>query len=385
MLCEKAQCTGCLACYNACAFHAIQLKKDDLGVVYPQIDAELCRKCGKCAAACPVLHPPKAGRSLEAIALYTKNEKDRKTCASGGVATTLYREVLRNGGVAFGTGFAIDGMPCLKVIETEEDLEKAKGSKYVYAFPGLIYREVELQLKTGKQCLFVGTPCQVAGLRSFLKKEWDNLLAIDLICHGTPPQDYLKEHLQSKSKGKAVAGVKFRGEQGFWLLAQTETGTPAYSKKFDEDIYFISFLRGLTYREICYSCPYACEKRVGDITIGDFWGIASDAMHGYKGRISAALPNTEKGKAFLQECKSSFEYETRTVEEAIKGNAQLRQPTIPHTQRDVFTSVYQETGSFERAIDATVITRLVKKACIRNRILWLPRWVKHKLLKKGKR
>ena len=383
MLCEKTQCTGCLACYNACAFHAIQLYKDDLGCIYPQIDEKLCRNCGRCAGVCPILQPPTRQYPLEAKALYTKDESDRKTCASGGVATTLYRAVLKKGGAVFGTGFDENGMPGLTHVKAESDLEKAKGSKYVYAFPNMIYYEVEMQLKKGKQCLFIGTPCQVAGLKAFLKKEWDSLVTIDLICHGTPPQEYLQQHLHSKTNGKSFVSVKFRGAQGFLLLARDEMGNSVYSKNFEEDEYFISFLQSLTYRENCYTCTFACEERVGDLTIGDFWGIAKDAMNGYKGRISVALLNTEKGRTFLQENEDLFIMETRTVEEAITGNGQLRHPAKPHSKRDVFTQVYQQTGDFQKAVDAAGITDTVKKACVKNRILKIPRWIKHKLLKKG--
>ena len=381
-LCDKKECTSCMACYNACSFNAIKINTDSLGTLIPVIDRQQCKKCGKCVSVCPVVHEPEKHEANEAIALYTKNSEDKKTCASGGVATSLSRKIIQSGGVVFGTGFSNEGTPVYKKAEAEEQLEEFKGSKYVYCFPGKIYCEVKQELKSGKLCLFIGTPCHVAGLKGYLGKEYENLITIDLICHGTPPYIYLKEYInQLGISEKSISKVSFRGEKDFFIVIYNKEGKELYSKKIDEDVYFLSFMEGLIYRDICRKCSYAKKERISDITIGDFWGIPKNALNGYKGKISVALPNTEKGINILEEYKDCFYTEKHSLEEAVSGNPQLNRPSLVHADTDLFKNEYMRTGNFSKSINATSIKKEVSKNIIMNKCLKIPRIIKHLMFK----
>ena len=351
-----------MACYNACSFDAIKIITDSLGSLIPFIDKQQCKQCGKCVSVCPVINSPELHEAKEAIALYTKNSEDKKTCASGGVATSLARKIIQAGGVVFGTGFSDEGMPVYKKAEVEEQLEEFKGSKYVYCFPSKIYCEIKQELKSGKPCLFVGTPCHVAGLKGYLGQEYENLITIDLICHGTPPYIYLKQYInQLGISEKSISKVSFRGENDFFLVVYNKELKKVYSKKLDEDVYFHSFMNGMILRDICRKCNYTKKERVSDITIGDFWGISKNALNGYKGKISVALPNTEKGIDFLAKHADCFCMEKRNLEEAVSGNAQLIRPSLVHVDTDLFRQEYIRTGDFIKSINATSIKKEVTK------------------------
>ncbi len=365
MLCDSEKCTGCAACYNVCSFDAISMSEDDLGAVKPVIDLNKCKECGLCKKVCPVILNNKKNKPIKCYAAYTKNEKDVKTVTSGGVATAFGRYVLSENGVVYGTEF--DQTAKFSRAEDVEMLEKFKGSKYVYIFPDKIYQAVKNDLKNGRTCLFVGTPCQIDGLKSFLRKEYENLITVDLICHGTPPFKYLKEHLMAFD-GK-YKKVSFRGEKEFKLICSDEIGTILFEKPHHLDEYYVSFLEALTYRENCYVCSYAKPERVSDLTIGDFWGLDNNALNGYKGKKSVVLINTERGKAFFDKASELLVFEERDVHEAIRGNAQLRNPSNPHRKREIFKCEYKKSG-FKISMRKSGISFCVLmnriKFCIKN-------------------
>ena len=170
-LADSDKCTGCMACYNSCVQNAINLKVDVLGRLHPSINESLCISCKMCVRSCPVLKKTIFLYPKQAIAAYTKNKNDRNTCSSGGIATSLGRSVIAQGGCVFGAGFSSSGECVMKKAETQEQLEEFKGSKYIFCNAQLIYRDVKKAAETGNLCLFVGTPCQVDGLNSFLKKD----------------------------------------------------------------------------------------------------------------------------------------------------------------------------------------------------------------------
>lgn len=372
-LCSYELCSGCMACFNACAFDAIEVKEDSLGMLRPYIRDDLCRNCGRCTQVCPGVTEIKGEKPSIALALYTNNLEDRRTCSSGGVATTLSRTVIDNGGCVFGAGYD-KGNVLFKKATTQDELEEFKGSKYVFSNPGLIYREVEKELKAGKFCMFIGTPCQVDGLKHYLGKAYDNLITIDLICHGTPPYKYLEEHMKSIVNDVTNIIPKFRGEDEMRLkLVMCDNNNVCYVKRYDEDIYFHAFLNGIIHREPCYKCRYANIDRVSDITIGDFWGLDKNALGGYDGRISVALLNTQAGKEFFHINEGLFSVEVRKVEEAVSGNAQLRKPSVQHKNRKVFCDEYIKSGSFIKAASKSGIIKEVKHNIIWNRIMFVPR------------
>ena len=378
-LCDQKDCTGCMACYNACHFGAIKLITDPMGRIVPEIQQDKCKECGLCQKTCPALNPVIKRTSRTAYAAYTNNAGDRRTCASGGIATTFSRYFIENGNVVFGSAFGNDNQLQVVKVTSQDGLEELKGSKYVYSFPGYSYIQVKECLSEGNKCLFIGTPCQIAGLKAFLKGKDEGLLTIDLICHGTPPMAYLNEHIKELGLPANVR-MAFRGEKGFNLCAYDDQGREIFSKPHEEDTYFYSFLKSLSYREPCYSCQYACPERVSDITIGDFWGLGDDALNGYKGRKSVILINTDKGRDYFEKIADRITYEERELQEAVNGNAQLRKPSCVPADRAVFKKVYVEKG-FEDAVKATSVYKTIRKYRIKNFIFHYPKMIKKKLRK----
>lgn len=378
MLCNKEKCTGCLACYNICPKNAIDLIEDNQGMERPQINNNKCIKCGLCEQVCPEIHEVKKQKPLYTIALYTKNKFDQSTCASGGVATTFYKYFWKFGGKVFGVG--VNGIkPILKEAKTKDDLESFKGSKYVYASPQNIYRIIKTRLIEGYECIFIGTPCQVAGLKSFLQKEYSNLYLIDLVCHGTPPFSVFEKYLKVLLKDNKVSKYSFRcgNRSGLRLEAEEEI---LYDKVTDEDYYYYAFIKGALHREICYNCKYAECNRVSDITIGDFWGLDEEALNRYRGNKSLMLINTEKGEKIFEYVKENFVYEYRTLDEAIKGNAQLSRPSKRDKSRDKFLEEYIKSGDMMSSIKKCGIEKAVKRNRIRNKVLYFPRKIKYFIL-----
>lgn len=370
-LCKKEECLSCGACFAACEYDAIEMKYDELGVYYPDIKADKCVNCKQCKLVCPINTGFDLSTPLECYAAYTKEKEDVKTVSSGGVATAFGKHIVSKCGVVFGVDKKFPFSFCSA--QSADEVNRFKGSKYVQVFPRKIYKEVKKELLRAKTCLFVGTPCQVAGLKSFLGNNCDGLITVDLICHGTSSLSYLQEWLESKVSDK-IDSVSFRDEEGYKLIAKNGEQI-LYRKASSEDVYFCAFLTGLTLRENCYTCPFARLERVSDITIGDFWGLDKSALNGYAGKRSLILVNTEKGRIFFDEAKSLLNWEKRALEEALSKNDQLSFPTKPHSKRDDFKKAYIPNG-FCEACKVSGIQRKVKKAHMENILFKIPRVMK---------
>lgn len=378
-ICDSKKCTACCGCLNICPKGAISMTPDELGRTVAFIDKEKCINCGLCKKVCPVNSEIKGNYPHECYAAWSNNEKFQKSCASGGISTGFAEAVLENLGVVYGTVF--DGTDLVfDKAESLADVEKFKGSKYVQANAGLIYKDVKASLNDSKEVMFCGTPCQVAGLKSYLGKEHNNLLTVDLICHGTPPITYLKEHIKSIMDSN-VSNVTFRGEKDF-SLTLFKNEKVIYSKKSQLDAYFTAFLEGIIFRENCYDCPYAKEERVSDITIGDFWELNKKEMKNqHNGRISVVLINTPNGQAFWDKVKDKFTFEERPVEEAIAGNGQLRRPSKRHDDRNKFCADYKLKG-FTKAVKTKSVTEIMKRYKRTQNVLKVKRLIK-KLISRG--
>ncbi|WP_455621547.1 Coenzyme F420 hydrogenase/dehydrogenase, beta subunit C-terminal domain [Parabacteroides sp.] len=379
-LCNSSTCTSCSACKAACNVDAIAMVEDGLSVRVPHVDKEKCRSCGACMKACPIIFAPVLSEPIEAIALYTKNVEDCNTCSSGGAATALSRYVLRRGGVVFGA--TLYGMPARFIaVELEEQLDMLKGSKYVFVSSDGIYPQVLLHLRAGRECLFIGLPCNVAGLKTYIGKDYPNLTTVDLVCHGAPPTEYLMKHLMNKIDIQHVSCIEFRGRRDFYLTALDNDGVVLYSVNQQEDEYFTAFMRGYSYRPACYSCRFAGKNRISDITVGDYWGIGDDALSEYKGKISLALLNSAHGVELFNSIKKDVIWEKRTVEEAVAGNKQLRQPTHYSLQSKLFREEYLMSGDFAKAIKAAGVNKIVWKNKLRRYILAFPRFIRDTICK----
>lgn len=352
-ICSKKNCTGCSACYNACPKNAIEMKEDKFGIIYPVINKEKCIDCGLCSKTCPQINPVEFSEPIAAYAMFQKDSDIRSKSTSGAAATTFYMKVLDNNGVIYGANNICNGEFKFIRITDKNELYKVKGSKYVQCYIGDCYAQAKQDLIDGKQVLFIGTPCQIAGLRCFLRKEYENLITVDLICHGVPTQKMLREELELHIDDcNKISKVTFRENE--YAMKIYEGDKCIYTGRNDENYYFYRFLNGMIYRENCYTCRYAKKERVSDITIGDFWGLKSESKEfsdDSKG-ISVVMPNTEKGKNFVGACLNNFVYEERSVEEAVQGNTQLRHPAPRHEKFNTFMELYEKYG-YEKACKKT--------------------------------
>lgn len=365
-ICAIEKCTGCFACMNICPHGAISRREDDLGKTIPVIDNSKCVECGLCQKTCPQNSPSHKSRPYKCYAVWTKNSEDKKTSSSGGVGAGFARYVLKDGGVVFGTAFN-DDMELLHMsAQTLEEARKFRGSKYVSSYTVMTFKEAREYLDSGRLVMYAGTPCQIDGLKSLLRKDYKNLITVDLICHGTPPIKYLKEYAKEVC-GEMPDNASFRGKYDFKLTFY-KNGRIKYKQDSGGDLYFTAFLEALTYRDNCYACPYAKPERCSDITIGDFWGLdRSTLKSSYTGRISVMLINTEHGAEFFDKAKDEFIFEERSVEEAIKGNGNLQSPSKRHPDRDIFAENYKKYG-FCEASKTPLIKKSVKEYKAKNNI-----------------
>lgn len=347
MLCDKVKCTGCFACYNICPSNAIEMIEDENGCIYPKINEDKCVKCGLCKRTCPSIVKVKGCNEQKCYAMYSRNKKIRENSTSGGIATTFSEHVIKNGGVVYGAGYTKDCNVQHIRVDNLNGLRNLQGSKYVHSYIRDIYKYVKKDLSDTDKCvLFIGTPCQIAGLKNFLGKEYDNLLVIDIICHGVPSQRYLKEEVKRINNGIIdVDRVNFResNQYGFYIIKNNKI---IYDKNMEQSPYCDAFMNALSLRENCYNCDYARPSRISDITIGDFWGLSekskffSDRCKG----VSTVIVSTKKGQEFIQRQKESFCIEDRPYEESVNGNSQLRNPTQENKNTKRFREEYPRYG-----------------------------------------
>ncbi len=335
-ICPEERCTGCGACQSACPADCINLALNRAGDRVAVIDESRCTRCGKCSRICPVLHPPVLRESRTALAAYAVEAQVRQSSASGGAAAVLARQVVESGGCAYGAAFTAPTTVKLVRVDAPAQLSRLQGSKYVHAATGSAYRKVQSDLKAGRQVLFTGTPCQVAGLYAYLGSDPPRLTTCDLVCHGVPEADTLNAYLQTELNPAAIARLTFRDGDGWVMKAYGRDGGVLRRMDLKNSLYYNGFMEGYLYRTGCYTCPYATEKRVADLTLGDFWGIGEEtpypnAAAELKKGLSLILVHTDKGQALLNACAPALVTTVRTPAEAVKKIISCATPpqTVP--------------------------------------------------------
>ena len=340
-------CTGCLACVQACPKKVIRMGKDGEGFYVPQIEKSQCLHCNLCERTCPQLTPVAQHTCLAAYAARCLDDLLLSRSASGGLFAALARHTLSGGGVVFGARMDAEGIVQTVGIAREADLPPLQGSKYVQSYTGTAYREAAAALHAGKRVLFSGTPCQIAGLYGYLGQDDPNLITMDIVCHGVPSQDLYTKYRAwlEKQKGRPLVGWDFRcKERDNWGMNEklTFTGRKQYIRS-SLNPYTRAFMLGYTYRESCYRCRYACDKRVSDMTVGDYWGIEKvhPAFYSPKG-VSLLLVNTPKGKSIMDTLSASVALLPSRLRDMQKLNGNLVQPTNRPPQREeIYHHLYQ--------------------------------------------
>lgn len=382
---NKKDCCGCGACVQKCPKQCILLQEDNEGFLYPHVDVDTCIDCGMCEKVCPVLNPYDPRRPHQVLAAINKNEKIRMESSSGGIFTLLAEKVINEGGVVFGARFDDEWQVTLDYTETIEGLSAFRGSKYVQARTGETYKQCEQFLKDGCSVLFTGTPCQIAGLHHFLRKQYDNLTTCDFVCHGVPSPKVWRMYLTEVIKGanRAIKDVQFRNKDNGWkafnfkMSYDAGSKTTTLSSPYAENLYMRAFLRDMILRPSCYNCQAKQSRSMSDITIADYWGVqhTHPEMDDDKG-TGLVLINSQKGMEYFDDIRvKSIEVD---YDEAVVYNSAIVSSVSPHTNRDRFFYELASTPNLNHLIlDCTEPSRKQRIKAF----LSLPKRVVRKLMK----
>lgn len=365
---EKSDCVGCEACVQRCPKQCIVMKEDAEGFLYPQIDIEKCIDCGLCERVCPVINQGEPRKPLVAYAAKNQDESVRLSSSSGGVFTALAEQVIAQGGVVFGARFDESWNVVHDYVETIEGLSAFRGAKYVQSRIGQSFLRAETFLKQGRMVLFSGLPCQITGLKKFLRKDYDNLITVDLFCHGVPSpmvwERFLEEeiatpHTQLKSISfrDKVSGWK---NYSFFYSQEDANGVQLHRMPFAKNLFMRGFLADLYLRPSCYHCPAKQFKSGSDLTIGDYWGVklAHPELDDDKG-VSAVLVNTDRGVKILQTVQHISLYAS-TFENVVKCNPALMKSAQEPAKRPLFFELLNQYKVSEIVVKLTHISFLCK-------------------------
>lgn len=379
------------------------MQADEEGFLYPEVDSATCIDCGLCEKVCPIYNNKVSPRKpIETLAAKNRDEEVRRTSSSGGVFTLLAERTIKRGGVVFGARFDENWSVEHGYAETMEAVAAFRGSKYLQSRMGESYKQAEQFLKHGREVLFSGTPCQIAGLRSFLRKDYENLLLVDFVCHGVPSPLVFKKYLEEEKRqfarkggkfsfalpskhsltgrdshsasGVSVEAVSFRDKRLGWkkysfalslskASAAGEKNTVSLSKCFQENTFMGAFLQNLILRPSCYACPAKGGRSGSDITLGDFWGIEKFLPDFDDDRgVSLVMAQSPKGGEALAE----LEMDCRTVDyaEAISGNASAEQSVSVPANRSYFFHEFKKRGfacAFRMTTSPKLICRLLRR------------------------
>lgn len=342
-------CCGCSACASVCPKNAIRMVADNEGFLQPVIDENKCVSCGLCERSCPALSSTELlWGSINPRVFAGWHKQDRGSCSSGGIFSALARNTIEKGGIVFGATLD-ENFNCKHIaVERLEDLDKLRGSKYIQSSIGDTFSFAKEYLKKDRLVLFSGTPCQIAGLKAFLKKDYANLLTVDLACHGVPSNTTFKSYLnklqRAKKSLKPVKKFSFRLPDGWGKTSRIQTQNGSWKTLYGVDaLYMSAFDKNALFRKSCYTCQYTKIPRIGDISLADFWGIGQVGVpfkHDVMKGVSLVLANTPKGVDAIEKIGEDSFIEERTLKEALANNHNLRAPSEKFGQRDAVISAF---------------------------------------------
>ncbi len=366
---SETNCSSCGACANVCRKDAITMQLDANGFYRPVVDSEKCVQCGMCEKNCPWINAvknPNTSRDVPwTIAAYVKDESIRMESSSGGIFSILAEKFLDEGGVVVGVAQLSSIEFGHIIVENKADLAKLRGSKYVQADVGTIYKKVHSLLNAGQKVLFSGTPCQVAALYAVLGRNAASvdLTTIDLVCHGTPSVKVFEKYVAEIEKGKSVQvlSTRFRDKRKGWrlfsmtsLLKKKSGDYFEISETLHKNKFMRVFLQNICLNTSCSDCKYGKLPRVADVTLGDYWNIAqAHPKIDNDSGISVVLLNTEHGKALFDTVIDDVVFCESAVDKAIARNRCIVSSYKPHPKRSEFFA----------HLDEYTIDELIKKYC----------------------
>lgn len=362
---DKHNCCGCSACASACPKHCITMQSDNEGFLYPTVDIDKCIDCHLCERICPCINSEQSQNPIVSFGAKSNDDSIRRQSSSGGIFTAIAEGVICKGGVVFGASFDNEWKVVHTYTETTDGIAAFRGSKYVQSSIGDSYKQVLVFLKAGREVLFSGTPCQVAGLKRFLQKDYDNLLTIEVVCHGVPSPKIWREYLSTlrlKNIGSISHKDKTTGWRGYSFTIKDVNQKVVFTEKATENKYMMGFIRNFTLRPSCFSCPAKAGRSHADITLADYWGIEHllPELDDNKG-TSFICVNTTKGLALInnlniQKIRADFQKTT-------PYNSCIVESTIEPVDRKQFWKEYEVHG-----IDALlslkkqgIIKRIIKR------------------------
>lgn len=318
---DNSLCCGCTACVAACPVQCITMKRDIEGFDYPFANPDLCIGCGKCESVCPILSPDALPMGTGMLKTWAaRSDADEAGSSSGGIFPVLARDAIEKGGTVFGAAF----LDVRTVGHVEDDIQAMQGSKYVQSDLFSSFEDVRSCLEQGRQVLFSGTPCQVAGLKGYLEKDYPGLVTVDCACHGVPGPGLWSGYVDALEErhGGHIVKVEFRDKTTGWrnysFTVTMDDGRRIASGK-DNDPYMALFLQDITLRPSCYNCRFRCARSGSDITLGDFWnaGKAMPKFNDGKG-LNVISANSRKGMDIV--ASLNLRLEEVPVNEAIAEN-----------------------------------------------------------------
>ncbi len=330
---DKTKCTGCSACGNVCPKSAIVFRDDRAGYRYPVVDKDKCVGCSLCEKVCPIITPVDIEDNYKepvVKAAWNLDEEIRINSTSGGVFSAIADRFIDNGGFVIGAEYTEDFGIRHIVISDKDKIKQIRQSKYAQSELGDIFKTIKKLLDAGDKVLFCGSPCQVAGLKNYLKKDYQNLLLVDFICRGIISQKIYKKYLESverhcKSK---ITKVHFKNKDFGWNRFSTKLSLAngeEYHKDRYHDEYMVGYLKyNLYLRPCCHNCQFKSLPRIADISLGDFWGIAdSDKTLDNDYGTSVVIINSEKGLSYFAGLSDMLFSTDSTIEQVVKGNSCL--------------------------------------------------------------
>jgi len=332
-------CCGCAACSNACPKQCIKMLSDVDGFSYPSVDLITCIDCGLCDKVCPVQHPFSEKEPVTTIAAINLKEEVRRRSSSGGFFYALAELVISRNGVVFGASF--DEHWNVGIVHTDnlEGVKSFQGAKYVQAEMGKAYIQTRTYLQDGRWVLFTGLPCQISGLKHFLKQDYEKLITAECVCHSVPSPKVWRSYLNSVSKGRTIKNINFRNKDkgwrnyGYQLVVNFNNGESF--KASSANVYMRGLVQNLTVRPSCAKCTAKNGRSHADFSMGDYWGVwdLQPKMDDNKGTSIVAV-HTRKAVDLLPKLK--VKVENANMEGARKYNLGLDKPSPLHKKHDVF-------------------------------------------------
>lgn len=356
-LADKSECTGCGVCKEVCPVSCISFNKDTYGFYYPVIDEKKCINCGSCNRHCPVINSIECNKNIAVYAGKAKEKQILKNSASGGAFSSIASWILRNGGIVYGCYADKDDGWKAKIVRVDKvtQLNKIQGSKYYESNSIDSYKQVKEDLDNGLQVIYGARPCQVSALYSYLgNNNIDNLITVDLVCHGVSSLSFFRDYItdyETKHKCKVV-DYRFRAhkrndDRGYFgevVLRKSNGRTIHKPLLWQCDSYYYNYMMGTICRESCFSCRYSRIERIGDISLGDFWGIDKIIDGAQVGNISLVLANSNKGRDLIK-CVDGLEIIEVDKENATKESSSLYYPaTKPTRTRAEVLKLYDRGG-----------------------------------------